>query len=135
MKRFLKIYVIALPVFLFIDFVWLGLIANNFYAKHIGFLMATQFNIFAALLFYLIFVVGLVIFVLSSVLVNKSWSELLFKSALFGLVTYATYDLTNLATIKDWPIIVTVVDLLWGVILSTLVSAITFLVIDKWKFK
>lgn len=128
---FIKLYFIALPVFFAIDMVWLGLIANDFYKKHIGFLMTKDVNWIAALIFYLLFIAGLVIFVISPAIEKNSLSSALLLGALFGLITYATYDLTNLATIKNWPLIVTGVDLLWGMILSTSVSAVSFLIAKK----
>lgn len=127
----IKLYFIALPVFFAIDMVWLGLIANNFYKKHIGFLMSQEVNWIAALIFYLLFIAGLVVFVISPALEKNSLPTALLLGALFGLITYATYDLTNLATIKNWPLLVTVVDLLWGMTLSASVSAITFLIAKK----
>jgi uncharacterized membrane protein len=108
--------------------VWLGLIAKNFYAKHIGFLMTPNVNWMAAIIFYLLFIVGTVVFVITPALEQKSWMHALLYGALFGLITYATYDLTNLATIKDWPLIVTIVDLIWGTVLSASVSLITYLI-------
>lgn len=128
---FTKIYFIALPVFLGIDMLWLGFVAKNFYSKQIGFLMKTDINWLAALIFYLIFIVGLVIFVITPALGKHSWQQALLLGALFGLITYATYDLTNLATIKDWPLIVTVVDLLWGATLAASVSVITYFIATK----
>ncbi len=125
---FTKLYLIALPVFFAIDMVWLGLVAKNFYAKQIGFLMKTNINWPAAIIFYLLFIVGLVVFVISPSLEKKSLIHLFFLGALFGLITYATYDLTNLATIKDWPLLVTIIDLIWGMVLSVLVSSITYLI-------
>lgn len=111
--------------------VWLGLIANNFYKKHIGFLMADEVNWIAALIFYLLFIAGLVVFVISPALQKNSLLTALLLGALFGLITYATYDLTNLATIKNWPLLVTVIDLLWGMTLSASVSIVTFLIAKK----
>ncbi|MCB9798273.1 DUF2177 family protein [Candidatus Nomurabacteria bacterium] len=128
---FLKLYAIALPVFFAIDMVWLGLVAKNFYAKHIGFLMKSNVNWTAAILFYLLFIVGMVIFVIAPALEKDSWLHALLFGALFGLITYATYDLTNLATLKDWPLLVTVIDLAWGATLGSLVSVITYFVADK----
>lgn len=129
---FIKLYFIALPVFLAIDALWLTLIAKNFYAKHIGYLMAKNPNLLAALIFYLIFIAGLVVFVISPALDGKTWLQALWMGALFGLVTYATYDLTNLATIKNWPLLVTAVDLIWGILVSSLVSIITFFLARKF---
>ena len=128
---FIKLYLIALPVFLAIDMVWLILVAKNFYAKHIGFLMSPRPNWLAAGLFYLLFIVGIVVFVVTPSLAQQSWTKALLFGALFGLITYATYDLTNLATLKNWPVIVTVVDLIWGTTLATLVSIITYLIARK----
>ncbi len=128
---FIKLYFISLSVFLAIDMIWLGLIAKNFYAKQIGFLMKTDVNWLAAILFYLLFIVGVVAFVIIPAIEQKSWVHALRYGALFGLITYATYDLTNLATIKNWPMMVTVVDLIWGMTLSASVSAIVYLVANK----
>ena len=128
---FLKLYLIALPVFLAIDMVWLTLVAKNFYAKQIGFLMAKNLNFLAALIFYLIFIAGLIVFVITPALDKRMWTQALLVGAFFGLVAYATYDLTNLATVKDWPLIVTVVDLVWGMVLSASVSIITYLIAIK----
>lgn len=128
---FLKLYFIALPVFLAIDAVWLTLIAKNFYAKQIGYLMAKNPNLYAAIIFYLIFIAGLIFFVIHPALDKNMGSHALLAGAFFGLVTYATYDLTNLATIKDWPIVITIVDLLWGMTLSATVSVATYCIAKK----
>lgn len=129
---FIKLYLITLPVFLGIDAVWLTLIAKDFYAKHLGYLMAKNPNFVAALIFYLIFISGLIVFVITPALEKKMWTQALFAGALFGLVSYATYDLTNLATVKDWPILVTVVDLVWGMVLSASVSVVSYFIAVKF---
>jgi uncharacterized membrane protein len=126
---FLKIYIIALPIFLAIDMVWLTLVAKNFYARQIGFLMKPDINWMAAIIFYLLFIGGLVIFVIMPALGKNSWIYAILLGALFGLITYATYDLTNLATIKDWPVLITIIDLIWGAVLSGSVSVITYLIV------
>lgn len=128
---FLKLYLIALPVFFIIDMVWLALVAKGFYAKQIGFLMKPDINWAAAIIFYLLFIVGLVQFVITPALEKHSWTHALLFGALFGLITYATYDLTNLATLKDWPILVTIVDLIWGAVLAAAVSSITYFIAVK----
>ncbi|MBP9710901.1 MAG: DUF2177 family protein [Candidatus Pacebacteria bacterium] len=128
---FIKLYAIALPVFLAVDLVWLGLVAKNFYRDQIGFLMKSDINWVAAIVFYLLFIVGLVIFVITPALEKGSWVHALLFGALFGLITYATYDLTNLATIKNWPVLVTVVDLAWGAALAASVSTATFFIASK----
>lgn len=125
---FVKLYFIALPIFLVMDMIWLGVAAKNFYSKQIGFLMKTNVNWLAAVLFYLLFIAGLVVFVIAPAVEKGSWVRALGFGALFGLITYATYDLTNLATLKDWPLALTVVDLSWGAVLAASVSAATCLI-------
>ena len=88
-------------------------------------------NLFAALIFYLIFVIGLVIFVINPSLEKKSLLSVILTGALFGLISYSTYDLTNLATIKNWPISITIIDLIWGSFVSSSTSLITYLIITK----
>ena len=122
---FIKLFFIALPVFFIIDMVWLALVAKNFYQEKLGFLMKPDVNWTAAIIFYLLFIAGLVTFVVMPAIEKQSILSVVIYGALFGLVTYATYDLTNLATIKDWPLIVTIVDLIWGMVLSLSVSLVT----------
>ena len=128
---FVKLFLVALPVFFAIDMVWLAVVAKNFYQKQIGFLMKPDINWLAAIIFYLLFITGLAIFVITPAMVKQSWVHALLYGALFGLVTYATYDLTNLATVKDWPLLVTVVDLVWGSVLAASVSGITYLIANR----
>ena len=127
MAYYIKLYLITLVSFLVIDMIWLGVVARTFYNNSLGFIFAESINWAAAFLFYLLFVVGLLIFVVVPGLEKGSLRATLLRAALFGLVTYATYDLTNLATIKDWPLLVTVVDLAWGTILSLAVSFVGFI--------
>jgi uncharacterized membrane protein len=128
---FIKLYAIALPVFFVIDMIWLGLIAKNFYRAQIGALMKSDVNWLAAIIFYLIFIAGLVVFVISPAIEKNSWIHALLLGALFGLVCYATYDLTNLAVAKNWPVLVTIVDLAWGAFLAASVSTITYFIASK----
>jgi len=128
---FIKLFLIALPVFFVIDMVWLVLVAKKFYQEQIGFLMKPEINWFAAIIFYLLFIAGLVIFVISPAVEKHSWVHAILFGALFGLITYATYDLTNLATMKDWPILVTAVDLIWGTVLAASISGITYFIAGK----
>lgn len=109
---------------LVLDAVWLGLVARGFYRQHLGFLMGDQVNWAAAIVFYAVYAIGLTVFVTAPAVETGSVITALWKGALFGLVAYATYDLTNQATLKDWPPIVTAVDLLWGTALSSAVGAI-----------
>jgi len=128
---FIKLFAIALPVFFAIDMIWLGLVAKDFYRTQIGTLMKSDINWAAAVAFYLIFIVGLVVFVISPAIEKGSWTHALLFGALFGLVCYATYDLTNLAVAKDWPLLVTIVDLAWGAVLAASVSTATYFIASK----
>jgi uncharacterized membrane protein len=110
---------------------WLVLVARKFYSDHIGFLMKPDIGWTAAILFYLLFIAALVIFVISPAVEKNSWIHALLYGAFFGLVTYATYDLTNLATLKDWPVLVTVVDLIWGSVLAASISVVTYFIAAK----
>jgi uncharacterized membrane protein len=120
--RAIVLYLITTSIFLACDLVWLGIVARGFYQRHLGYLMRNPVNWAAALIFYLLFVVGLVIFAIKPALDAQSSARALGYGALFGFFTYATYDLTNLATIRDWPLIITVVDLAWGVVLCGTVA-------------
>jgi uncharacterized membrane protein len=131
MIYYLKIYLATLVAFLAIDMVWLGLVAPGFYRRYLGYLMAPKPNWLAAIVFYLLFIVGILVFVVLPGLQERSLGTTLLRAALFGLISYATYDLTNLATIKGWPVLVTVVDLIWGTVLSTAVSFVSYMA-GKW---
>lgn len=131
MAAFLKIYGIAFAAFIVIDLAWLGLIANNLYKKYLGFIMKSSPDWTVAILFYLLYLTGLVFFVINPALHKLSWKYSLFAGMFFGLVTYATYDLTNLATLKDWPPLITIIDLIWGTVLGGTVSLVTYLVVTK----
>jgi uncharacterized membrane protein len=131
MTYYLKLYFATLAVFFAVDMLWLGFIARTFYKKHLGFLMAPEVNWYAALIFYFIFIVGVLVFVVIPGLKENDLTMLIVKAAFFGFITYATYDLTNLATVKDWPLIITLVDLVWGMVLTTIVSVAGYF-IGKW---
>jgi uncharacterized membrane protein len=131
MRLFLKLYLIALPIFFMVDMIWLGLLAKNFYKNQIGFLMKPDVNWTAAIIFYLLFLVGVVLFVIEPALEKKDLMFALSRGALFGLITYATYDLTNLATLKDWPLKVVVVDMIWGAVLSGTVCGSSYWIANK----
>lgn len=123
---FLKLYLVALCVFFAIDLVWLGVLAKNLYKDQIGFLMTSEVRWVPALLFYCLFVAGLVFFAILPAVNEGKWTSALLYGGFFGLVCYATYDLTNLATLKGWPTKIVVYDLLWGAFISGITSTITF---------
>ena len=128
---FIKVFFIALIIFFAVDMFWLGFVAKNFYTKQIGFLMKENINWTAALIFYILFIAALVLFVIQPAMDKKSLQHAILMGATFGFITYATYDLTNLATLKDWPLLVTIVDLCWGAFLAASVSALTYLISTK----
>lgn len=132
---FLREYLVAVVAFFAVDIIWLGVVAKDLYRKEIGFIMAPSPNWAAVAVFYLIYIFGLIFFVVHPALAKDSWTEALFIGLLFGFITYATYDLTNLATLKDWPIRITIIDLIWGTTLGGSVSVITFFVVKllRWQ--
>lgn len=128
---YIKLYLIALPAFFALDFIWLAIVARKFYLSQLGALMKTNINWPIAILFYLVFIVGLIIFVISPAIEKKSIIYALIMGGLFGFFTYATYDLTNLATLKNWPLSLSIIDMIWGSILAASVSIITFYIASK----
>jgi uncharacterized membrane protein len=123
---------IAGGVMAVIDGLWLTIIAGKFYKSQIGSLLLEKPNMTAAVTFYVIYVIGIVTFVLTPALEKGSWMYALGYGALFGLVAYATYDLTNLSTLKGFTTKLVVVDMLWGVLLTAAVSAISYGIIKQW---
>ena len=123
MTKYFAAYAATAVVMIAIDLVWLGVIAKPLYRDGIGHLMSDSPNLAAALLFYLMFPVGLMIFAVAPNATSSEWMSTLVAGALFGLFTYATYDLTNLATLKGWPIGLAVLDVAWGTFVSS-VSAL-----------
>ncbi len=124
---FLKLYVLTFFVFFLVDLLWLGIVAKNIYSRYLGHLLKANVNWIAAMIFYLIFIGGLVFFVLIPAVDHESVMYALLVGGLFGFITYATYDLTNLATLKDWPLAITFIDLAWGTTLGALTSSLSYL--------
>ena len=122
-----------MSLFFAIDLLWLGVIAKNLYKEQIGHLMSEEIRWGAAIVFYSIYILGLVVFVILPALKEQSWNYALFYGALFGFICYATYDLTNLATLKDWPVKIVIYDLIWGSFISGSVSFLTYWIWTHWK--
>jgi len=125
--NFVKLYAIAVVVFFIIDLTWLGVVARSFYQAQLGHLLRTNVNWAAAIVFYAIFVVGIIVLAVWPAVDRQSLGHAVFLGALLGLVTYAAYDLTNLATLDGFPFKVVVVDMVWGTVLCAAVSGITYL--------
>lgn len=117
-------YLVTTGVFLLIDVAWLALIAPKLYKANIGHLMADKPNLPAAGVFYLLYIAALLFFVIDPALVKGSAWQAVWIGAFLGLVMYATYDLTNLATLKDWPLKITAIDLAWGTFITAATSGI-----------
>ena len=122
----LKLFLVSFITFLFLDAIWLGLIARGFYSKHLSLYLTDNVIWPSAFIFYIIFNIGLLIFVILPSIEKNSYSTLLIYSILYGLVTFATYDLTNHATIKDWPLIVSIVDMSYGMFVALISSSAAF---------
>ena len=125
------LYGLTVPVFFAVDMLWLGLVAKGFYARHLGHLLSPKVKWGPALLFYFLYIAGILVFAVLPAVEKDSWGKAVLLGGLFGLFTYATYDLTNLATMRDWPVIVAFLDILWGIVLSGTVSAASFWIAGK----
>jgi uncharacterized membrane protein len=121
--QYVTIYFASLICFLLVDFVWLGWVAKPFYHRQAGALLSPQVNWPAAIAFYLIYVIGLLVFCTLPALARGSLASAMGWGALYGFFTYATYELTNYALLKDWPAALVPVDIAWGVVLCSLVAA------------
>lgn len=121
--RYVAAYFGAAITFCVMDFIWLTKVAKNFYQSHMGELMTADVKMVPAIIFYLLYLVGVVVFAVSPALREQSWMLAAGLGLLLGIVAYASYDLTNMATLKDWSITLTLVDIAWGAVV-TAVSAV-----------
>jgi uncharacterized membrane protein len=133
MKRYLAAYGTCIGVMLLLDGLWIGVLARPWYQQGIGHLMAEQVNVVAATAFYLVYGLGLMAFVVSPAGASRAWRKTLVSGALFGFCAYATYDLTNLATLKNWPVDVSLMDMAWGSVASLSAAAGGKWVFDRSK--
>ena len=128
----LYIYLITTVIFFAIDMVWLGFIAKSFYREKLGFILSPDVNWYAAVIFYLIYIGGILYFAVLPAMKDGSWQTALIQGAVLGFLCYATYDLTNMATIKNWPLTVVLVDIVWGIVLTGSCALISYLVAVKF---
>lgn len=131
MKTFAALYGIATGLFVVIDAIWLTLIANKFYKEKLGSLLADKPSLAPAVIFYAIYILALIVFVIKPGL-DSSLSTVAWRAALLGFAMYATYDLTNQATLKNWPHSITVIDLLWGTFITTVVCVSTVFIYTRF---
>lgn len=130
MLEFIKIFSITFAIFLVIELIWLTLIAKDFYQKEIGYIMSPKPNLIATSLFAILFVLGMVFFVINPAIEKNSWIYAALVGIFYGLITYSTYTLTNLATLKGWPLKVSIIDLIWGSLLGGIVSTISYMLLN-----
>jgi uncharacterized membrane protein len=123
MNRYAAAYLAVAVVMVALDVLWLGVIAKALYQQGIGHLMAAQPRLGAAVLFYLLYAAGLLVFAVAPQVQDAAWGKTIVMGALFGFFAYATYDLSNLATLRDWPLNLTLVDMVWGSVLSAASAA------------
>ena len=124
-------YLLTTLVFFAVDMTWLGLIAKDLYKKYLGSFLSDKVNWPAAMIFYLLFIIGIFYFAILPAVEKNSLAKAIISGALFGFFTYATYDLTNLATLKDWPLPIVFIDIIWGAVLTGIVSTAGFYIV-KW---
>ena len=127
--RIIISYLLTTVVFFAIDMVWLGFIAKTLYRKYLGALISDTVNWTAAIIFYLIFIVGIFIFVITPAVEKQSVVRAIVLGAIFGFIAYATYDLTNYATLKGFPLNIVFIDLAWGAVLTALVSVAGYYIV------
>ncbi len=128
MLRYILTYLGTAGAFLAMDTVWLTLTVSRLYKPRLGSMMADKPMLAPAAAFYLIYIAALLVLAVLPAAKAGSWSQLLFRAAVFGLAAYATYDLTNQATLKDWSLVVTLADLAWGTVATTVAASVGFLI-------
>ena len=133
MLKFLPAYIVTMLVMFVLDIIWLSMLAKPMYQQGIGHLMAAQPNLLFAALFYLVFVLGLVWFAVAPNRHVKSLKSTFIAAAIFGFFVYASYDLTNLALLKDWPLRLSLIDITWGTLLSGVSASIGKLVFNRFN--
>lgn len=130
--KILLVFIITMVIFAAIDLIWLGYLAKNLYEQKIGFVMADKINWIAALIFYIMYIGGILYFVIFPSLETGEWQTALLKGAILGVLCYGTYDLTNMATLKNWPYEIVIIDILWGAFLTGLTSTLSYIIAQKF---
>jgi len=132
LSKYLIAYLVTAIVFFGMDFAWLMTATSRFYRVMLGDLLLEKPNLVVAALFYFIYVGGIVIFAVAPALNVGSWATALMLGATLGLIAYGTYDFTNLATLKGWPAVVSVIDIVWGISLTAVAATLGFLIASKF---
>ncbi len=126
------LFFIATLYFFALDMLWLGFLARNFYRQRLSFMLSDTTNWYAAAAFYVIYISGLLHFVVLPAIKTGQWQSALLNGAILGIVCYATYDLVNMATISRWPLVITVVDIIWGAFITGSCALAAYFVGTKW---
>lgn len=133
MKSFAIAYSAAIVAFLIIDGLWLGVVAKSFYADQLRSLLRNDFLPLPAIAFYMVYTAGLVFLAVRPGQADVTLVSVALYGALVGFLSYGTYDMTNLATLRDWPWLVSVVDIVWGTLLSASVATIAALALRQFS--
>jgi uncharacterized membrane protein len=131
MSKYLAAYAATAMVMIALDLLWLGVVAKPMYQAGIGHLMAERPNVPVAVLFYALYALGLVVFAVLPA-AGAGWGRVLATGAMFGFFAYATYDLTNLATLKQWPVGLSLLDMAWGTMVSAVSAAAGKAALDRF---
>lgn len=134
MNYFMKLFGTAAGLFLVLDFIWLLLIARKLYQEQLGHLLGST-KILPAVLFYILYLIGLLFFIIYPALAKESVLYAFLAGAFLGVLCYGTYDLTNLATLKNWPLIVTILDLIWGGFVTGVTCSVTVLIAQHFNWR
>jgi uncharacterized membrane protein len=126
------IFLITSVIFFVIDMIWLGIVAKGFYQEKLSNFLSPDVNWTAAIVFYLIYISGILYFAVLPAMKENSWQTALLQGAILGFLCYATYDLTNMATLKNWPLTIVIVDILWGTFLTGSVALISYITASKF---
>ena len=130
---YLIAYLAGLFTLVALDFVWLGYAMVDFYKAQIGHLMAEQVRFDAAIAFYLLYLIGVVVFVVAPALEARSLRTALWRGVLFGFIAYMTYDLSNLATLRGWPVAVVLADVVWGCVVTASSAVVAYMAASRWR--
>ena len=131
MIGYIAAYGVATVTLFILDFLWLGVIAKNFYAEQLGDKMLDSPKLGIAAMFYLTYTIGVVLFAVKPAMDNDTWMQALLYGALFGFLAYGTYDFTNMSTLKDWPVKMSIVDITWGTTVTVISAVTTYFVMKK----
>ncbi len=132
MKKLVSLYVIAILTFVFIDVLWIAFVARPLYDQYMGQLLVTNFRWLPAIIFYFMFVFGIVFFVLKPAINDKNYPLTLKRALLYGLVTYGTYVLTSFAALDGFSLMIVITDVLWGITVTTLTTMITYYIFMRF---